>query len=550
MTKLAIALAAVVAFALPGVAAAGRYAVGVAPGTSLSGLTSSLETERGAWVTSGDPELRALFVDAPRAEVFAGLSGVTYVERLDGAPRRLAFTPNDPLLPRQWYLAQIRAFDAWPQLPSFQTGPLVAVLDSGVDAKHPELAGQIAGSKSFIGASAFEDKRGHGTFVAGEIAAATANNVGIAGVGFPAELLIAKVARADGTIPLEAEARAIRWAVDNRARVINLSLAGVRDPFRAGQDTYSPLEASAVAYARRHGTLIVAAVGNGDQAPRMPWSYAGYPAALPHVVGVSAIARDGSVPAFSNRDPIYNDVTAPGEDIYSTIPRAFGAARPGCGNPGYSDCGPAEYRHADGTSFSAPQVAGAAAVVLAVKPNLTPDQLAYVLERSAREIDNAGGCKACPTGRDRFTGWGRVDVAAAVQQVLSGPFPRADRYETNDDAGTRAWPLRWKTGTLTATLDYWDDQIDVYRVRLRKGQRLTASVRGPAGEDVDLLLWKPATKTVVGFRPRRGLAARSAGPGSRERIDAYRAPASGSYYLEAKLVSPGAGAYSLSLSKR
>ena len=89
-------------------------------------------------------------------------------------------------------------------------------------------------------------------------------------------------------------ARAIRWAVDRGARVINLSLGGLRDPFDPNRQLL-PLEASAVEYAVRKGAVVVAAVGNGDQAREQPWKYASYPAALPHVLGVSALARDGSV---------------------------------------------------------------------------------------------------------------------------------------------------------------------------------------------------------------------------------------------------------------
>ena len=100
----------------------------------------------------------------------------------------------------------------------------------------------------------------------------------------------------------------------------------------------------------------MAAVGNGDQAPRLPWPYASYPAALPHVLGVSALARDGSVPIFSNRDRIFNDLAAPGEDIFSTLPRSLTDDQPACELQGYSDCGPEEFRRAEGTSFAAPQV--------------------------------------------------------------------------------------------------------------------------------------------------------------------------------------------------
>src|SRR5207237_9276370 len=89
------------------------------------------------------------------------------------------------------------------------------------------------------------------------------------------------------------------------------------------RDTDAALAADAVEYAVRRGAVVVAAVGTSDQAPATPWPYASYPAALPHVLGVSALARDGSVPLFSNRDLVYDDIAAPGQDIFSTIPRAL-----------------------------------------------------------------------------------------------------------------------------------------------------------------------------------------------------------------------------------
>ena len=544
----ALLVACTLALVWPAAATAGRYAVGVEEGASLNELAAQIESTTGAEVTSGDVALRALFVESETAAGLGRLPGVGYVERVDGAKRRLAFISDDPLITRQWYLNQIRAFDAWQQQPSLP-GVRVAVLDSGIDANHPEFRGRIADARSFIGGTPYEDRRGHGTFVAGLIAAATGNNTGIAGIAFPADLVVAKIARVDGTITLDAEARAIRWAVDNGARVINLSLAGVRDPFRQRRDTYSALEASAVAYARRHGALVVAAVGNSDQAPHSPWNYAGYPAALPHVLGVSAQARDGSVPLFSNRDQIYNDLTAPGEEIYSTVPRNIPGSKPNCANPGYSDCGPLEYRRAEGTSFSAPQAAAAAALLLSVRPSLRPNQVATVLERAAQDSTQSSGCRSCPAGRDRFTGWGRVSVADAVERVLADEVPRADRYEANDDAGPHAWYLKWREGTLTATVDYWDDQSDVYRVKLRKGARLTATLKGPSGADVNLVLWKPGTATVQGLAPRK-IAARSTGPGSKERISRYRVKKPGQYYLEVRISRPGSGAYALSLQKR
>ena len=461
------------------------------------------------------------------------------------------FVPNDPLVPRQWYLAQDHAFDFWPAtLPTFPgAGVRVAVIDSGIDGNHPEFAGRIAAAKSFVGGSALTDEQGHGTFVAGEIAAATNNGIGIAGIAFPAKLLIAKVVRGD-EIPLGAETAAIRWAVAQGARVINLSLGGLRDPTDPLRDTFSPAEANAVSYAVSHGVLVVAAVGNGDQAPRAPWPYASYPAALPHVIGVSALARDGAVPGFSNRDPVFDDLAAPGQDVLSTLPRRLTAARPSCVDQGYSDCGSDDYVHASGTSFSAPQVSAAAALLLAIQPTLKPDQVSAILERTADDANASNGCRRCPLLRDSLTGWGRLNIANAVA-ALSGPLPPADRYETNDDAGSHAFTLWGSTIRAPATIDYWDDPVDVYRVRVKARARLTLSVRGPGRADTDLSLWKPGTRTVAGTAPSvlKSRVAAAAGPGAVKHLS-YRAASGGWYYVEVKLNSAGFGSYTLTISKR
>ena len=274
--------------------------------------------------------------------------------------------------------------------------------------------------------------------------------------------------------------------------MINLSLGGVRDPVHPRLDAYSRAEADAVAYAVAHHVVVVAAVGNGDQSPREPWHFASYPAALPHVIGVSAFTQDGSVPDFSNRDAIYNDITAPGEGILSTLPLKLTAQFPTCPDQGYSDCGSEDYRAAEGTSFAAPQVTAAAAMLLSVDPALTPDQVTTILERTATDANASNGCQLCPLGRDAYTGWGRLNVAAALA-ALTGTIPKPDSLEPNDDAGAAAWPLSGGSGTVHATVDFWDDQSDVYRILLRKGQRLFAVLSGPKGTDTVLTLWKPET---------------------------------------------------------
>jgi stage II sporulation protein D len=465
----------------------------------------------------------------------------------EAGPERAAFTTDDPLVSRQWYLLQDRAFDFWPELPVLNPVK-VAVIDTGIDAGHPEFQGKIAAKKSFVGQKVF-DKIGHGTFVAGVIAAAAGNGQGIAGIAFPAQLVIAKVVGPDGTIDPDVEARAIRWAVDEGARVINLSLGGLRDPLDLKRDTFSNDERSAIEYAYANGALVVAAVGNGDQAPSSPWPYASYPAALPHVIGVSALAQDGSVPAFSNRDAIFNDVAAPGEAIVSTLPRWLTAEDPLCTEQGYSVCGPSGFRDASGTSFAAPQVSAAAALLFADRPDLTPDQVSAVLERTAADIVPANGCRRCSFGRDALSGWGRLDIAAALQAV-GAPLPPPDRLETNDDAGDLAPRLWGRSISVRASIDFWDDQIDVYRVKLRAGERVAVSLHGPSGTDTNLVLWKPGTEHVEGFSEElaRQRATQSTAAGSVQNIG-YRTGRGGWYFVEVKAGSSGSGPYVLKITK-
>lgn len=521
-------------------AGAARFAVGVSPTADRATVVRQLRAHGAARITDLAP-LPALAVSARRAADLRGVAGTRYVEALRS--RRQSFVPNDPFLPRQWYAAQNRSFDAWTELPPF--APVrVAVIDSGVDGTHPELRGRIAASKSFVAGPATVDTQGHGTFVAGLIAAQTNDGVGIAGLAPPAELLVAKVVGPQRSIPVEAEAKAIRWAVANGARVINMSLGGLRDPTHPSRDTYSELEADAVAYAVAKGVLVIAAVGNSDQSPSQPWPYASWPASLPHVLGVSALNRRGGSPGFSNRDSQFNDVAAPGEEILSTFPLPLTAAFPECVEQGYSSCGPEEYRTAEGTSFAAPQVTAAAAMILATAPTLAPDQVTALLEQSAVDAAPANGCGACVIGRDRFTGAGRLDQTAALELLGTGEPPR-DRYEPNDEGGLRAYPLFGSHRVVEATLDYWNDRDDVYRVYLRAGERLVTTGGTSGSVRPALALWRPGTEVVdAAAAPVRRLASRPPGAAL-----SYQARTAGWYILHVRLTTPGSGAYRLAVAK-
>ena len=542
MSPRAVALAGVVLLGLAAspAANAARFAVGIAPHADRAALTRELH-DRGATSIADLAPIDALAVTASSARTLLGLRGARYVETLRS--RRAAYVPNDPFFDRQWYATQNRSFDAWTAAPPLAS-VRVAVIDSGIDGRHPELRDRIAAAKSFVKGPATVDTQGHGTFVAGLIAAKTDDGIGIAGLAPPAELLIAKVVGPQRSIPVEAEAKAVRWAVANGARVINMSLSGLRDPGEPSRDTYSRLEADAISYAVSKGVLVVAAVGNSDQAPAEPWPYAGWPAALPHVIGVSALDRKGATPRFSNRDPQFNDLAAPGEDILSTFPLQLTAAHPECAEQGYSSCGPEEYRAAEGTSFAAPQVTAAAAMLFATSPGLTADQVATLLAESAVDAVPANGCSACTVGHDRFTGAGRLDQTAALELLASGAPPR-DQYEPNDDAGTSAYPLFGSTRQIDATLDYWNDRDDVYRIFLHRGERLVVSGGASTAIRPVLALWRPGTVTVdPPASVSRRLASRPAGAGL-----SYRATTEGWYLLDVRLTHATRGPYRLVVTK-
>jgi thermitase len=458
---------------------------------------------------------------------------------LVAASAAAAFTPSNAFYGKQWYLDQDHAFDAWSTPPPNLGSVKVAIVDSGVDCSLPDFQGQIADSKSFVGGKACTDSQGHGTIVAGEIAGGL-DTGGIVGLAYKAQLLVAKVVAADGTIPLKAEAAAIRWAVDQGARVINLSFGAVRDPLDPSLDTYSKAEAQAVAYAVKKGVVVVAAVGNADEAYTTPWGFASWPAALPHVLGVGALSRSGNVPDFSDQDPTFVDIAAPGVGIFSTFPTALTSQQKGCTLQGYTDCASGDYHRPEGTSFAAPQVSAAAALLLGLDPSLTSNQVTTILERNADDVDAASGCPGCPDGRDRFSGWGSLDVKKAVAALNSGaPLPPADRFEPNDSV-PQAHPLGGRKPTVTAAVDYWDDPKDVYRVKLSRGQRLEALVRARRAT-IALSLWRDGTR-----RPARVAKTRTAG--KKERL-AFRARKSGWYYVQLLVTEPGSGRYTLHLSK-
>jgi serine protease len=285
-------------------------------------------------------------------------------------------TGTDPYRGQQWDLTKMRAADAWQK--STGTGATVAVIDTGVDASHPDLAGKILPGIDIISGveGTSTDPNGHGTHVAGTIAALTGNGEGVAAVAPGAKILPIRVLGANGSGYMSDAATGIVYAADHGANVINMSL---------GSTAQVTAVTNAISYARGKGVVVVAAAGN-ERASGSPVSY---PAADPGVIAVAATDSADAFAGYSNRGS-YVDIAAPGSGIVSTYPAAKGSS----------------YVIMSGTSMAAPHVAAVAALLESYRPGLTPDQVEQAMESSAVDLG--------PAGKDADYGYGRIDAAAAL----------------------------------------------------------------------------------------------------------------------------------------
>ncbi|VXB67857.1 S8 family serine peptidase [Aeromicrobium sp. 9AM] len=249
---------------------------------------------------------------------------------------------NDTYRSRQWALTRLGAETAWKT--STGRGVVVAVIDTGVKAVHVDLAGRVLAGRDFVapGTSA-SDANGHGTHVAGIIAAIANNRRGVAGLAPNARILPVRVLDKTGVGDTANVAKGIVWAVDRGAKVINLSLSST------SPDTATR---AAVAYAIAKNVVVVAAAGNSGCG--LLGSPTSYPAAYDGVLGVGAITSGGAVASFSSCGS-WVDVVAPGSGILSTVPTSPYSAL-GC---------PANYCTLSGTSMAAPHAAAAAALEIA-----------------------------------------------------------------------------------------------------------------------------------------------------------------------------------------
>ncbi len=319
---------------------------------------------------------------------------------------QLDFVPNDPEYPKQApYLARISMAGGW-DLSVGRPEIVLAVLDTGIDLAHPDLAAAIWTNPGEIPDNGLDDDgngfvddvhgwdfadndnlpdddHGHGTHVAGIAAAALSNGIGIAGVAGGVTIMPVDVFQG-GIGTYEDLIRAIIYATDNGAHVINMSL---------GASSYSRGEEMAVDYAWSRGAVVVAAAGNTARE-----SYH-YPAAHANVIAVAATTADDYLASFSTRGD-FVDVAAPGSSVYSTF-RGGG------------------YTYMSGTSMASPHVAGLAALILSRNPSLAPEQVRQLIEATATDLG--------PTGRDIYFGHGRINAALALAKTTPGaglPAPR------------------------------------------------------------------------------------------------------------------------------
>lgn len=346
--------------------------------------------------------------------------------------------PNDPFFGEQWSLdntgqqlqvpqsfpgtpdSDISALDAW----EHTTGSdaiVVAVIDSGIDFSHPDLAGNlwngpggVIGKDFLDGDNTPRDSGGHGTRIAGIIGARGNNGIGVAGVAWDVSLMALRVFDANGQGTVSNIVAAINFAIENKARVINASF---------GASRFSEIEYEAFQAATDAGILVVTAAGNeganndgnsGQNASFYPASYE-----LPTIISVAATDNSDALIPSSNYGAQSVDIGAPGQDILTIGPVADGQVNN-------------SLAYADGTSASAAFVSGAAALLLSQNPALSASQLRDILLNSADPAPNLTG---------RTVSGGRLNIAAALisEANLTGSSIPTPPTVTTGGGGAIIW---------------------------------------------------------------------------------------------------------------
>ena len=324
-----------------------------------------------------------------------------------------AATGGDPLLDQQWGLTAIGAPSVWSVTRG--AGITVAVIDSG-SGPHPDLDANLDAGRTRFGSIDSVgvldiDNAGHGSHVAGIIAAVANNAIGGSGVAPQSRILPIRVLDAQGSGDSKDVSKAVRYAVDSGTKVINLSLGGA---------TESTSLTAAIQYAVDRNVLVVAAAGNGaaDSPPK-------WPAASDLALAVTAVDRNNSVTSFDQRGD-YIDLAAPGASILSTASN--------------------DYKIQSGTSMAAAFVTGAAALLFAAQPSITAAQVRDVLQRTATDIG--------APGRDTTFGYGLINLVAAFAE-LDVMFPKIITASHTTEGHVGAFAIGAASTSLATATSQW-----------------------------------------------------------------------------------------------
>jgi hypothetical protein len=404
----------------------------------------------------GEVQILTFDEKADIASIQSRYQKLSFVEYAEPDYQMELFTsPNDPLYSKQWSLHNIGqsywkvlrrqgdyndalvadsgvagadiAADAVFTNPPARTEAIIAIIDTGIDFRHPDLFGQIWTNTQEIPGNGLDDDHngyvddiqgwdfsandttwipvledndptdhyGHGTHVAGIIAAAAENGVGMAGIAPHCRIMPLKI---HPMMLASMAARAIMYAADNGANVISMSW---------GAPYSSKLIEDALSYARAKGTLLCAASGNSGTQKEF------YPAALPLTIAVGATDSRDHVTTFSSYGP-HIDVVAPGESILSL--RALTTdmyALPPSNEPGVHVIAD-EYYEASGTSMACPMVAAIAGYLKSVSPGITPSYAQEIIQLSAKDLSDPYGVGGNFPGRDIYSGFGRANLQQAL----------------------------------------------------------------------------------------------------------------------------------------
>jgi subtilisin family serine protease len=349
--------------------------------------------------------------------------------------------PDDPHYAKQTYLKQIDAEGAWETITE-ANDIIVAVVDTGIDFNHPDLKDNLLPGKNILNPDkAPIDDNGHGTNVAGILGAVGNNTKGITGLLWSSKIMPVKALDKEGIGTDYEVGEGIRYAVDNGAKVIVLSL---------GLPYYGPHMEELVRYAEKKGVVVVAATGNEGERIN-------YPAAYPSVIAVGAVDKNNEYLFYSNHGPEI-DVVAPGEGIYTTFLDG-------------------KYDYNSGTSMAAPQIAALATMILTLNPDYKPSQVRNLIRYSAKNIGKPGW--------DTQTGYGVIQLGKTLTTD-----PINDLYEPNDIIqNAKGIPLN---SGIDAELNESDD-IDMFYIDAPYAGTVNANFQAERslGSGIDITVTPP-----------------------------------------------------------